>query len=114
MALLEMAAGQGHAYAMHYLASEYEERKEHERAMEWHVKGAETGLPIAMHSLACYIDSGEGLAAPDLPDYPAAAGWYKRAAGHHARPLFGLITCAVFVTGTTPRKPQRVLSMTLS
>jgi TPR repeat protein len=38
---------------------------------------AETGLPRAMSDLGAYLDEGVGLAAPD---YPAAAGWYRRAA----------------------------------
>ena len=33
----------------------------------------EAGLPKAMFSLACHLDKGLGVAAPD---YPAAAGWY--------------------------------------
>jgi TPR repeat protein len=77
MALLEKAAGQGHAYAMQQLALIHNARKEHERAREWFTKGAETGLPIAMFSYAVCLDQGEGLAAPD---YPAAADWYRRAA----------------------------------
>jgi len=77
MALLEKAAGQGHAYAMHSLGELHDERKEHERAVGWYTKGAEAGLPKAMLSLAISLDTGEGVAAPD---YPAAAGWYRRAA----------------------------------
>ena len=55
--------------------------KEHEQAMEWITKAAEeAGLPKAMFKLGFILDEGEGLA----PDYPAAAGWYRRAAdaGH--------------------------------
>jgi len=52
------------------------ERGEHDRAMEWYTKGAETGLPKAMFILAVCLDKGEWAA----PDYPAAAGWYRRAA----------------------------------
>jgi len=77
MALLEKAAGQGHAYAMYALGDIHDTRKEHEQAVEWFTKGAEAGLPRAMFSLGCCLDKGEGVAAPD---YPAAAGWYKRAA----------------------------------
>ena len=81
MALLEKAAGQGHAYAMVVLGSVHRARKEHEQAVEWFTKGAEAGLPGAMYDLGCRLDTGEGVAAPD---YPAAAGWYRRAAdaGH--------------------------------
>jgi len=77
MALLEKAAGQGHAYAMDMLANIYRELKEHVLAAKWFTKGAEAGLPRAMFGLGCCLDSGEGVAAPD---YPAAAGWYRRAA----------------------------------
>jgi TPR repeat protein len=51
--------------------------KEHEQAVEWLTKAAEAGLPTATFNLACCLDEGEGLAAPD---HPAAAGWYRRAA----------------------------------
>ena len=44
--------------------------------MQWFTKGAEAGLPCAMFLLATVFDQGEGAAAPD---YPAAAGWYRRA-----------------------------------
>jgi len=40
-----------------------------------YTKAAEAGLPIAQFNLACMLDRGEGVAAPD---YPAAAGWYKQ------------------------------------
>jgi len=69
MALLEKAAGQGHAYAMYALGCIHAERKEHERAVEWYEKGAEAGLPNAMYNLGVALDTGEGVAAPD---YPAA------------------------------------------
>jgi TPR repeat protein len=74
---MEQAAGQGHAYAMHCLGGMYRERKQHVLALEWYTKGAEAGLPGAMNSLGCRLDGGDGGAAPD---YPAAAGWYRRAA----------------------------------
>ena len=83
MALLEKAAGQGHAYAMNALGGIYYARKEYEQQYEWATKGAETGLPEAMYNLGVCLDMGEGVAAPD---YPAAVGWYRRAAdaGHTA------------------------------
>ena len=77
MKFLEKAAGQGHAYAMYHIGVIHNERKEHEQAVEWFTKGAEAGLPGAMFSLACRLDAGEGVAAPD---YPGAANWYRRAA----------------------------------
>ena len=81
MALLEKAAGQGHAYAMHALGSIHSARQEYEHAVEWSTKGAEAGLPKAMFDLGWLLDSGKGMAAPD---YPAAVDWYRRAAdaGH--------------------------------
>jgi len=39
--------------------------------------GAEAGLPNAMFKLGHLLDAVEGVAAPD---YPAAIGWYRRAA----------------------------------
>ena len=85
MALLEKAAGQGHAHAMFLLGLLHRERKEHERAAEWYTKGAEAGLPQAMFQLGFHLDNSEGVSQPD---HPAAAGWYRRAAdaGHGARP----------------------------
>ena len=80
MALLEKAAGQGHAYAMSALGQAHADRKEHDQAMAWFTKAAETGLPTAMFTLGWQLDGqdqGEGGATPD---YPAAAGWYKSAA----------------------------------
>ena len=72
MALLEKAAGQGHAYAMDVLGGIYYQREEHEQAVGWTTKGAEAGLPEAMFDLGICLDMGEGVAAPD---YPAAADW---------------------------------------
>jgi len=77
LALLEKAARQGHSYAMYSLGDVHRARKEHEQSMEWYTKGADAGLPKAMYNLGVYLDTGEGLAAPD---YPAAADWYRRAA----------------------------------
>jgi len=77
VALLEKAAGQGHAYAMLALASIHHMRMEYEPAAEWFTKGAEAGLPKAMFFLGNMLDNGEGMAAPD---YPAAAEWHRRAA----------------------------------
>jgi len=80
-ALLERAAGQGHAYAMLALGGVHRERKEYEPAAEWFTKGAEAGLPRAKFSLGSLLEEGKGVAAPD---YPSAAGWFRRAAdaGH--------------------------------
>jgi len=78
MALLEKAAGQGHEYAMQVLACFHDARNECERAVQWFTKGAEAGLPQAMCLLGSCLDEGKGVAAPD---YPAAADWYRRAAG---------------------------------
>jgi hypothetical protein len=77
MALLEKAAGQGHAHAMQVMGRIHDNRNEPEHAMEWYTKGAEAGLPEAMFAVGVSFDKGEGAAAPD---YPAAAGWYRRAA----------------------------------
>jgi len=60
MALLERAAGQGHAYAMYALAAVCGERKEHEQAVGWFRKAAEAGLPLAMFDLGCSLDQGCG------------------------------------------------------
>jgi len=75
MAILEKAAGQGHAYAMCALGDIHDTRKEHEQAVAWYTKGAEAGLPTAMFNLGVCLEQ-------DVvgPDYPAAAGWYRRAA----------------------------------
>ena len=76
-ALLEQAAGQGHAYAMDALGCIHRERGEYEQAVAWVLKGAEAGLPRAMFDLGCSLEEGEGVAAPD---HPAAADWFRRAA----------------------------------
>ena len=77
VALIEKAAGQGHAYAMAALGSFHHERKAYILAVEWHTKAAEAGLPPAMYNLGLCLDQGVGVAAPD---YPAAASWYRRGA----------------------------------
>jgi TPR repeat protein len=77
MALLEKAAGQGHAYAMSTMGCIHNVRKEHEQAVEWFTKGAEAGLPQAMFNLGRVLDTTEGMGAPD---YPAVLDWYRRAA----------------------------------
>jgi TPR repeat protein len=74
VALLEKAAGQGHAYAAHTLGGIHRVREEHEQAAEWYTKAAVAGLPSAMFNLGVMLDKGQGVAAPD---YPAAADWYR-------------------------------------
>jgi len=76
-ALLEKAAGQGHAYAMDTLSSIHSVRKDYEHAAQWATKSAETGLPSAMFNLGVLLEKGEVRAAPD---YSAAVDWYTRAA----------------------------------
>jgi TPR repeat protein len=81
VALLEKAAGQGHAYAMLALGSIQREWKEYKQSVEWNTKAAEAGLPEAMFNLGGCLDRGEGVTAADPP---AAMEWYRRAAdaGH--------------------------------
>ena len=81
MALLEKAAGQGHAYAMDTLGGIHRVRKEYEQAVAWLTKSAEAGLPQAMFHLGVCLDMGEGV---PVPDHLVAAGWFRRAAdaGH--------------------------------
>jgi hypothetical protein len=95
MVLLEKAAGQGHAYAMHALGSIYHERKEYEQAVKWTTEGADAGLPKAMFNLGSLFEDGLGVVAPD---YPAAAGWYRRAAdaGHGGA---AVNLCRMYTTG---------------
>jgi TPR repeat protein len=76
MALLEQAAGQGHAYAMYAVGDIHDTRKQYSLAVEWLTKAAEAGLPRAMSDLGIHFDKGQGVAA----DYAAAADWYRRAA----------------------------------
>jgi hypothetical protein len=77
MALLEKAAGQGHAWAMFALENVHSKRNEHEQGVKWARKAAEAGLPRAFFTLGLYLDLGVGLAAPD---YPEAADWFRRSA----------------------------------
>jgi TPR repeat protein len=74
VALLEKAAGQGHAYAAITLGGIHHVRNEHEQALQWCTKAAEAGLPMAMFGLGTMLDKGQGVAAPD---YPAALDWYR-------------------------------------
>jgi TPR repeat protein len=50
---------------------------EYARAVQWWTKGAKAGLPGAMFWLGWLLTTGEGEV---VPDYPAAADWYRRAA----------------------------------
>jgi len=77
MAYLAKAAGQGHAYAANMLGSIHHEWREYEQAAKCYARGAEAGVPQSMFNVACMLEKGEGVAAPD---YPAAAGWYRAAA----------------------------------
>jgi TPR repeat protein len=81
VALLEAAAGQGHAYAAHVLGDIHQVRKEYEQALQWYTKAAEAGLPKAMFGLGVLLDKGEGMAAAD---YPAAADWYRKGLADNA------------------------------
>ena len=107
MALLEKAAGQGHAYAINRLGEICRERKEHEHAVQWWTKGSEAGLPGAMFNLGCSLDMGEGVV---VPDYPAAADWYRRAAdagrGDAANNLAGMYQVGRGVTRSKRRALQ--------
>jgi len=107
MALLEKAAGQGHAYAMAKLGHIHRVREEYEQTAEWFTKGAEAGLPEAMYNLAVLLDTGMGAAAPD---HPAAATWYAQAAGtghmHAAYNLSKAYTSARGVTRSKRRAMQ--------
>ena len=49
--------------------------------MGWYTKGAEAGLPKAMHNIGIMLEEGRGVAAADCR---AAANWYRRTAdaGH--------------------------------
>jgi TPR repeat protein len=75
----------------------HDARKEHEQAVEWFTKGAEAGLPNAMHNLGCSLEEGEGV---PVPDYPAAADWYRRAAEiGHGNAAFNLSIMYTFGRG---------------
>jgi TPR repeat protein len=76
LALLEKAAGQGHAYAMYELGGIYRAMKEYEQARKWYTMGAKAGVPRAKFYLGQLLSKGVGVAA----DYPAAADWFRRAA----------------------------------
>jgi hypothetical protein len=91
-ALLEKAAGQGHAYAADMLGQIYDARTEFEQAVKWYTKAAEAGLPSAMFALGVSLDKGEGMAAPD---YPAAADWYRQGLADNA--------CHVIINVLAPR-----------
>jgi TPR repeat protein len=107
MALLEKAAGPGHAYAMYALGSIHDVRKEHEQAVAWFTKAAEAGLPEAMINLGCSLDEGEGVAAADPQ---AAMGWFRRAAdaghGGAAQNISAMYTVG---TGGVARSKRRAM-----
>jgi len=73
------------------------DKKENEQALKWYTKGAEAGLPKAMHNYAVYVHEGRCAAAPD---YPAAADWYRRAAdagdAESAEPYIRPLLCSTY------------------
>jgi len=67
MALMEQAAGQGHAYAMDTLGSIHSVREEHVLAMEWATKAAEAGLPDASREVMEKKHSNDVESPPPPP-----------------------------------------------
>jgi TPR repeat protein len=108
MALLEKAAGQGHAYAMLALGGFHTKRKEYEQAAGWLTKGAEAGLPRAMYVFGNLLAGREGVAAPD---YPAAADWFRRAANAGIGNA-GMNLCAMYNAGSG--RAGRIMPVTSS
>jgi len=87
MALVEKAAGQGHAYAMCELGSIHTARREFEQAVKWFTKGAEAGLPdaiskipSAMYNLGSSLTEGGGGSAG-----PPSGGGVVHACGRRRR-----------------------------
>ena len=80
-AWLGKAADQGLAPAQYRLAMLYEKGtgvvQDKPRARALYTAAAEAGNPRAMHNLAVMLADGDGH-----PDYAAAAGWFRKAAGY--------------------------------
>jgi TPR repeat protein len=71
MALLEQAAGQGHAYAMHELAGIHAARTDHTAAAGWYRRAADAGSGQAANTLSGWYTLGCGRAWQIMP----AGGW---------------------------------------
>jgi TPR repeat protein len=64
VALLEKAAGQGHAYAMFELAGIHHARKEYEHALEWSTKAAEAGQGLTLAHFRAQVEDLREHIAP--------------------------------------------------
>ena len=67
-------------------------------------KAAEAGSPTAMFNVGLWLDTGKGVPAPD---YPAAAGWYKRAANAGYGPAADNLATMYTVGRGVTRSKQR-------
>jgi hypothetical protein len=79
MALLEKAAGQGHAYAMMALGSVHDVRKEYEQAVKWLTKGAEAGAYTRslFSSTLAVCDAQKHPTHPKCPLTPPSHGLHN-------------------------------------
>ena len=76
--------GGARARVRYEFAGKYTPREDGARASRGVVhQGCQGRVAESEYNLGCYLEEGKGVAAPD---YPAAAGWYRRAAdaGHGA------------------------------
>ena len=67
MALLEKAAGQGHAYATYELGGIHHTRRDYKQAVEWTTQAAEAGLPNAIVQPRDLARRGAGRGGGGLP-----------------------------------------------
>lgn len=77
--LYQLAAAQGHPFAMNNLGYIYSEQKNYPEAIKWYTKAAEQGDPSAQDNLGYAYQHGQGV----KQDYAAAMKWYKMAADQH-------------------------------
>ncbi len=78
--MMQGAAAQGHAFAMHGLGfmhyqGECVDQQDYVEAIRWFEKAAERGLPGAMMTLGMMAEAGQGMA----PNPELAQQWYQKA-----------------------------------
>ncbi|MDX2257859.1 MAG: DUF2610 domain-containing protein [Hyphomicrobiaceae bacterium] len=101
--LLELAASRGSWEAMYWLGSIYNrDEREHDRAIVWHARAAESGDSRSQESLADMLQRGDGIPAPQ----PEAAGRYWRLAADAGRLTAQMQLARLLRDGKVPFRPK--------
>ena len=101
--LLELAASRGSWESMYCLGEIYErDEREHDRAIVWHARAAESGDSRSQEELAGMLQRGDGIPAPQ----PEAAGRYWRLAADAGRLTAQMQLAVLLRDGKVPFRPK--------